>query len=149
MSFREQLEADFKAALKEKNELKLSVVRMVKAALMNAEISSGGKGSFDDAQILDIIRKEAKKRNDSIMAYEQGGRTDLAEKEKQELEILQNYLPQAMAEEEVKALVQKTISDLGAGSAADFGKVMKEVVARAEGRADGKIISQIVKNLLT
>lgn len=148
MSIREQLEADFKAALKEKNELKLSVVRMVKAALMNSEISSGGKGTFDDAKILDIIRKEAKKRNDSITAYEQGGRTDLAEKEKQELEILQNYLPQAMAEEEVKTLVQKTISDLGAGSPADFGKVMKEVVARAEGRADGKIISQIVKNLL-
>lgn len=149
MSFREQLEADFKAALKEKNELKLSVVRMVKAALMNAEISSGGKGTFDDAKILDIIRKEAKKRNDSITAYEQGGRTDLAEKEKQELEILQNYLPQMMSEEEVKALVQKVIADLGTSGTTDFGKVMKEAVARAEGRADGKIISQIVKNLLS
>ena len=81
MTLRENLDADFKAALKEKNELKLSVVRMVKAALMNAEISSGGKGTFDDAKILDIIRKEAKKRNDSITAYELGGRTDLAEKE--------------------------------------------------------------------
>ena len=149
MTLRENLDSDFKAALKEKNELKLSVVRMVKAALMNAEISSGGKGSFDDAQILDIIRKEAKKRNDSIAAYSLGGRTDLAEKEKQELAILQNYLPQAMAEEEVKALIQKTIADLGAGSAADFGKVMKEAVARAEGRADGKIISRIVKELLS
>jgi len=149
MTLRENLDSDFKAALKEKNELKLSVVRMVKAALMNAEISSGGKGSFDDAQILDIIRKEAKKRNDSIAAYSLGGRTDLAEKEKQELAILQNYLPQAMAEEEVKALIQKTIADLGASSAADFGKVMKEAVARAEGRADGKIISRIVKELLS
>ena len=149
MTLRENLDADFKAALKEKNELKLSVVRMVKAALMNAEISSGGKGSFDDAQILDIIRKEAKKRNDSIAAYLLGGRTDLAEKEKQELAILQNYLPQAMAEEEVKALIQKTIADLGASSNANFGKVMKEAVARAEGRADGKIISRIVKDLLS
>ncbi|MEK7130641.1 MAG: GatB/YqeY domain-containing protein [Patescibacteria group bacterium] len=149
MTLRENLDADFKAALKEKNELKLSVVRMVKAALMNAEISSGGKGTFDDAKILDIIRKEAKKRNDSITAYELGGRTDLAEKEKQELAILQNYLPKAMAEEEVKALVQKTINDLGASSTADFGKVMKEAVARAGGRADGKIISGIVKNLLS
>ena len=149
MTLRENLDADFKAALKEKNELKLSVVRMIKAALMNAEISFGGKGSFDDAQILDIIRKEAKKRNDSIAAYSLGGRTDLAEKEKQELAILQNYLPQAMAEEEVKALIQKTIADLGASSAADFGKVMKEAVARAEGRADGKIISRIVKDLLS
>ena len=149
MSLRENLEAEFKTALKAKNELKLSVVRMVKSAIMNAEISSGGKGSFDDAQIIEIIRKEAKKRNDSIAAYSLGGRNDLAEKEKQELAILQNYLPQAMAEEEVKALVQKTISDLGASSAADFGKVMKEAVARAKGRADGKIISQIVKNLLS
>ncbi len=148
MTLRENLDADFKAALKEKNELKLSVVRMIKAALMNAEISSGGKGTFDDAKIFDIIRKEAKKRNDSIAAYEQGGRNDLAEKEKKELAILQNYLPQAMAEDEIKALVQKTIADLGAGSAADFGKVMKEAVARAEGRADGKIISRIVKDLL-
>ncbi|TAN57199.1 GatB/YqeY domain-containing protein [Patescibacteria group bacterium] len=148
MTLRENLDADFKSALKEKNELKLSVVRMIKAALMNAEISSGGKGSFDDAKIFDIIRKEAKKRNDSIAAYEQGGRNDLAEKEKQELAILQNYLPQAMAEDEIKALVQKTIADLGAGSTADFGKVMKEAVARAEGRADGKIISRIVKDLL-
>jgi len=148
MTLRENLDADFKAALKEKNDLKLSVVRMVKAALMNAEISSGGKGTFDDAKIFDIIRKEAKKRNDSIAAYSLGGRSDLAEKEKQELAILQNYLPQAMAEEEVKALVQKTIADLGAGSAADFGKVMKEAVVRAEGRADGKIISRIVKDLL-
>ena len=72
----------------------------------------------------------------------------MAEKEKQELAILQNYLPQAMAEDEVKTLVQKTISDLGASSAADFGKVMKEAVARAKGRADGKIISRIVKELL-
>ena len=149
MTLRENLDSDFKAALKEKNELKLSVVRMVKAALMNAEISSGGKGSFDDAQILDIIRKEAKKRNDSIAAYSLGGRNDLAEKEKQELAILQNYLPQAMAEEEVKALIQKTIADLGASSNANFGKVMKEAVARAEGRADGKIISRIVKDLLS
>jgi len=149
MTLRENLDADFKAALKEKNELKLSVVRMVKAALMNAEISSGGKGSFDDAKIFDIIRKEAKKRNDSIAAYLLGGRTDLAEKEKQELAILQNYLPQAMAEEEVKALIQKTIADLGASSNANFGKVMKEAVARAEGRADGKIISRIVKDLLS
>ena len=159
MSLRENLEAEFKTALKAKNELKLSVVRMVKAALMNAEISSGGspeaklagggKGSFDDAQIIEIIRKEAKKRNDSIAAYSLGGRNDLAEKEKQELAILQNYLPQAMAEDEVKTLVQKTISDLGASSAADFGKAMKEAVARAKGRADGKIISQIVKNLLS
>lgn len=148
MSIRENLDADFKAALKEKNELKLSVVRMVKAALMNAEISLGGKGSFDDAQILDIIRKEAKKRNDSITAYSMGGRTDLAEKEKRELEILKNYLPQTMPEDELKALVQKVITDLGASGAADFGKVMKESVARADGRADGKIISQIVKNLL-
>ena len=113
MTLRENLDADFKAALKEKNELKLSVVRMVKAALMNAEISSGGKGTFDDAKILDIIRKEAKKRNDSITAYELGGRTDLAEKEKQELAILQNYLPKAMAEEEVKALVQKQLTIWG------------------------------------
>lgn len=149
MSLREQLDADFKTAFKGKNELKLSVIRMLKAALMNAEISAGGKGSFNDAQILEIVRKEAKKRNDSITAYELGGRNDLAEKEKQELEILQNYLPQAMAEEEVKALIQKTIGDLGASNTADFGKVMKEVVARAQGRADGKIISQIVKNLLS
>ena len=69
MSLRENLEAEFKTALKAKNELKLSVVRMVKSAIMNAEISSGGKGSFDDAQIIEIIRKEAKKRNDSITAY--------------------------------------------------------------------------------
>lgn len=149
MTLREQLDADFKAALKEKNELKLSVVRMVKAALMNAEISSGGKGTFDDAKILDIVRKEAKKRNDSIAAYEQGGRVDLAEKEKRELEILKNYLPQMMPEDELKALIQKAMSDLGASSAADFGKVMKEAVARAQGRADGKTISQIVKNLLS
>ena len=149
MSLRENLEAEFKTALKAKNELKLSVVRMVKSAIMNAEISSCGKGSFDDAQIIEIIRKEAKKRNDSIAAYSLGGRNDLAEKEKQELAILQNYLPQAMAEDEVKTLVQKTISDLGASSAVDFGKVMKEAVARAKGRADGKIISQIVKNLLS
>src|SRR3989304_3556005 len=149
MTLRENLDSDFKAALKEKNELKLSVVRMVKAALMNAAIPSGGKGSFDDAKIFDIIRKEAKKRNDSIAAYLLGGRTDLAEKEKQELAILQNYLPQAMAEEEVKALIQKTIADLGASSNANFGKVMKEAVARAEGRADGKIISRIVKELLS
>lgn len=149
ISLREQLEADFKSALKDKNELKLSVVRMLKAAIMNAEIALGGKGSFGDEQIVGVIRKEAKKRIDSIAAYKLGGRLDLAEKEKEELSILQNYLPQMMPEEEVRGLVQKVIADLSASGPSDFGKVMKEAIARAQGRAEGKMISEVVKKMLT
>lgn len=148
LPIRELIDADFKTAFKERNELKLSVVRMLKAALMNAEIAKGGKGSFDDAQILDIIKKEAKKRHDSIAAYEQGGRLDLAEKEKQELAILKIYLPEMMPEEEVRVLVQKAIDDLKAAGAADFGKVMKEAVSRAQGKAEGTAISKMVKEIL-
>lgn len=147
-SLRDTLDFDFKQAFRGKNELKISVLRMLKAAVMNAEIAKGGKGSFNDAQILEIVKKEAKKRQDSISAYEQGGRNDLAGKERQEFDILKAYLPKMMPEEDIRELVQKIIDDFNVAGQADFGKVMKEAVSRAQGKADGKTVSQIVKELL-
>lgn len=148
ISLRDRVDADLKNAMREKVELRVSVLRMLKAAIMNAEIAKDGKGSFDDASVEGIIRKEVKKRLDAIAAYEKAGRTESAAQEKEELGILRSYLPQMLAEEEVSVLVENVKSELKATTALDFGRVMKEVIVRAKGRADGSMVSQMVKKAL-
>ncbi|HLC99485.1 MAG TPA: GatB/YqeY domain-containing protein [Patescibacteria group bacterium] len=155
ISLRDRVEADLKNAMREKAELRVSVLRMLKAAIMNAEIATrllarqeDGKGSFDDASIEGIIRKEVKKRLDAIAAYEKAGRALSAAQEKEELGILNSYLPQMLTEEEVLALVEKVKIELNAASAKDYGRVMKEVIVRAKGRADGSTVSLMVKKAL-
>lgn len=147
MSLKEQIEKDLIAARKEKNELGVSTLGMLKAAVTNAEIA-GMRKEFTDEDVLKIIVSEVKKHKDSIAEYEKGERVDLASKEKQEIDILMKYMPAQLGEEELKKIVEEKIKELGAASPADFGKVMGAVMKAAAGRASGEAVSKIVKELL-
>jgi uncharacterized protein YqeY len=145
----QQVDSDLKTAMREKNAIKLGVLRMLKAALMNATIEkSGAQGELSDVDATQVIRKQVKQRQDSIESFEKGGRPELAAKEKEELSILQLYLPQAMSVDEISKLVRETISEVGATSKAQMGAVMKAVQAKAAGRADGKTLSAEVQRQL-
>ena len=136
--------------MREKNATKLGVLRMLKAAMMNAVIEkSGAQGQLSDADATQVIRKQVKQRQDSIESFEKGGRAELAAKEKDELSILQSYLPQAMSAEEVSKIVRETISEVGATSKAQMGAVMKALQAKIAGRADGKTLSAEVQKQLS
>jgi uncharacterized protein len=145
----EQIDADLKTAMREKNATKLGVLRMLKAALTNATIEkSGAQGELGDADATQVIRKQVKQRQDSIESFEKGGRAELAAKEKEELLILQSYLPKAMSTEEISKIVRDTITEVGASSKAQMGAVMKAAQAKVAGRADGKTLSAEVQKQL-
>jgi uncharacterized protein YqeY len=128
---------------------KLGVLRMLKTSLINAAIEKGGAGStLDDTEALAIVRKEVKKRQDSVEAFEKGGRPEMAASEKAEIEILNAYLPQALSAAELEALVQAAIAEAGATSKKDMGAVMKLVNAKSAGRADGRTLSAEVQKQL-
>ena len=135
--------------MREKNATKLGVLRMLKAAMMNAAIEKGGADSkLNDADATQVIRKQVKQRQDSIESFEKGGRAELAAKEKEELSILQSYLPQAMSADELSKLVRESISEVGATSKQQMGAVMKALQAKVAGRADGKTLSAEVQKQL-
>src|SRR5215469_16391013 len=128
--------------MREKNAVKLGVLRMLKSALSYATIKkSGAQGGLSGADSAQVLRKQVKQRQDSIESFEKGGRPELAAKEKEELTILESYLPQAMSPAEVAQLVRETIAELGATSKVQMGMVMKGLQAKAAGRADGKTLS--------
>jgi hypothetical protein len=145
MSFQAQIDQDLKEAMKARQAERLAVIRMLKAALKHASIEKGGMDHvLDDASAMAVVRKELKKRQDSIESFEKGGRPELAAKEKAEGEILSAYLPKALTPEEVAALVTSAIAETGATSKAQMGAVMKLATERAAGRADGKALSAAV-----
>jgi len=136
--------------MREKNAIKLAVLRMLKAALMNATIEkSGAQGKLNDADAVQVIRKQVKQRQDSIESFEKGGRPELAAKEKEELSILQSYLPQAMSADDISKAVREAIAEVGATSKAQMGAVMKAVQTKVAGRADGKTLSAEVQKQLS
>jgi uncharacterized protein YqeY len=142
VSLFERIHSDLKTAMRKKNATKLSVLRMLKAAMTNAAIEkSGAQGQLSEADATQVVRKQVKQRQDSIESFEKGGRAELAAKEKEELSILQSYLPQAMSADEVSRVVRETIAEVGATSKAQMGAVMKALQARVAGRADGKTLS--------
>lgn len=150
---KEKLKADFKEAFKAKEQVRLSVLKMVNAAIGNAEIDKRAKaGGVDtpltDAEVMDVISKEAKKRKDSVEQYKAGGREDLAQSEEAELAVLAGYLPAQMSEDEIRELVKKAIAETGASSASDLGKVMSALTPTTKGRADGSLVSKIVRESL-
>jgi len=148
METKAKIENDLKQALKDKNEITVSVLRMLKAAFHNKEIEKKGE-ALEEVETLKIITKQVQQRKDSIEQFAKGKRDDLVAKETKELEILKDYLPEQLSEEEVANIIKKAISDTGAKGKADFGKVMKAAMAEVKGRADGKMISQIVSQQLT
>ncbi len=150
MNLQERIDADLKDAMRAKDAGKLNVLRMLKAAIKNVAIEKGGaSATLDEAEATQVIRKQVKQRQDSIESFEQGGRPELAAKEKEELAILNSYLPQAMSTEELATVVREAIAEVGATSRAQMGAVMKIVQATVAGRADGKTLSQEVQRQLS
>jgi len=143
----EKIEDDFKAALKARDVRKVETLRMLKAALGNFLIEKR-KDKAEDAELISLIQKQLKLRQDSIESFQKGGRADLVEKETREKIILESYLPKALSDEELEALVKRAIAETSAQSKADLGKVMKQALALAQGRADGKRASEIALTLL-
>src|SRR3954454_19663516 len=138
MTLQERVDSDLKEAMRAKDAAKLGVLRMLKSALKYAAIAkSGAEADLSDAEAVQVIRKQAKQRQDSIESFEKGGRAELAEKEKEELAILNSYLPQAMSPEELAKVVRETIAEIGATSRAQMGAVMKALQTKAGSRADG------------
>jgi uncharacterized protein YqeY len=146
MSLSERLNEDMKQAMKAQDKFKLSVIRMVRAAIKNIEIDT--KRTLDDSEVLDVLNREIKQRKDSLQEFEKAGRDDLAENVKAEIAVLSEYMPQQLTEEEVKAIVQQTIQETGASSKADMGKVMGALMPKVKGRADGRLVNQLVQQLL-
>ncbi|AIF52245.1 GatB/YqeY domain-containing protein [Pelosinus sp. UFO1] len=148
MSLKERLTEDMKQAMKSKEagKLHLSVIRMVRANIKNVEIDS--KQELSDDGVLDVVAKEVKMRRDSIEEFKKGNRPDLVENLEQEVAILMNYLPEQLSEAEVRTLVEQAVVEAKAVSPKDMGKVMAVLMPKVKGRADGKLVNTIVRELL-
>ncbi len=140
MSLAQDIEIDFKNALREQNALKLSVLRMLKSALKNEAIAKK-QAELIDEEVVAVLRRELKKRQDSILAFSSAGRNDLADQEKAEAELIGVYLPALMAEEDIAKIVEEII----ASGVTGFGLVMKEVMSKTNGQADGQLVQKLVK----
>ncbi len=160
----EEIKKDLISALKEKNELAVSTLRMVTSSIFNKEMEKRvkvleaepnlseeqikEKVKLTDEEVIEVIASEVKKRRDSISQFEQGGRTDLIEKENNELEILKKYLPKELTEDEIRKIVRDSIAKAGATTMKDIGIVMKEVSPQTKGKADGNVVAKIVREEL-
>lgn len=146
-NLKEKIKSDFKKAFKAKELSRLSVLKMLNAAIANVEIAKN-REELSEEELISVILSEAKKRKDAIEQYEKAGRESLAGKEKEELEILKKYLPEQLPEEKIREFVQKTIKEIKTDSPNDFGKAMGKIAPQLKGKADGAIIAKIVKEEL-
>lgn len=146
MSLMEQLTADMKEAMKQGEKERLSVIRLVRGAVRQAEID--GKKTLTDDEVVSVINKEVKMRRDSIEEFERGSRPDLVAKAQAEIAILMPYLPEQLSEDAVKMLAEAAVAEVGAQTAKDMGKVMGVLMPRVQGRANGKLVQEIVRSLL-
>lgn len=147
MSLKEQLLQDMKQAMKEKDSIRKDTVQLVRSGVL--QIEKDNKVELDDNGVMDVIVKELKKRRDALPDYEKSGRTDLVDNLNKEIEILMNYLPEQLSEQEVAAIVADTINELNATTMKDMGKVMAALTPKLKGRADNKIVSELVKKALS
>jgi uncharacterized protein YqeY len=148
MTLQEQINADVISAMKAKEEISLRALRSLKSALLLAASEPGANGVVTDEAALKIFQKLAKQRKESLDIYVQNKREDLAQVERDELEVIEKYLPKQMSEDEIKAVLQGVVTGAGASSAADFGKVMPLAMKALAGKADGKVISAVLKQIL-
>ncbi|MCA0754594.1 GatB/YqeY domain-containing protein [Paenibacillus sp. N4] len=146
MNLSERLTDDMKQAMKNQDKFKLTVIRMMRASVKNLEIDL--KRPLEDSEVLDILSREIKQRKDSLQEFKKAGRDDLVADLVVEIEIISQYLPQQLTEEEIQEIVSQTIHELGASSKADMGKVMSALMPKTKGRADGKLVNQFVQQLL-
>lgn len=151
MSLKEKILDDLKAAMKAQNTDRTRVLRSIKAKILEKEISERkqGESALSDDQIVEVLMKAAKQRKESIDQFKDGGRDDLVEKEEMELELIENYLPEMMSEDDVRKAVKDQIEQMNAESMADMGKVMGALMGRLKGKAEGALISRIVKEELS
>ncbi|MBC8249549.1 MAG: GatB/YqeY domain-containing protein [Anaerolineales bacterium] len=146
MSLRDKLTEDLKNAIRQGDENRKSTLRLAIAAIKNAEIEK--RRELEEGELLAIIAKEAKQRHESIAQFERGSRQDLVDREEAELQILLAYLPEQLSREEIEAKARQIIEEVGATSPAQMGEVMRRLMPQMQGKADGKLVSQVVKELL-
>jgi uncharacterized protein YqeY len=143
---KKRIDQDTKEALKSKDSLTLSVLRMLKSDIRYKEIEKGSELSDDD--VISVLSSATKRRKDSIQQFERGGRDDLASKEKEEVAVIARYMPEQLGEEELSQIISQAISEENAAGPSDLGKVMKQVMSKVRGRADGKKVNQMVSSQL-
>ncbi len=146
MTIKDKLKSDLITAMKEKDTVRKNVVQLIKAGVLQVE--KDNKITLDDEGVLDVIAKQLKQRRDSLPDYEKSGRDDLIAQLKREMELLMEYLPAQLSHEELVAIVKKAIAETGASTIKDMGRIMKEVMPQTKGRADGKEINAIARELL-
>ena len=151
MSLKEQIGEDIKTAMKAKDKVRLQTVRGIKKAILEKEVELRPKGqeSLNPEQEIELLSQQAKQRRDSIEQFKNAGRDDLAEKETQELKIIETYLPEQVSDEEVEAIIDELIAASGASTMEDLGKVMGPAMKQLKGKADGKKIQELVKSKLS
>lgn len=147
MGLKDRLYKDMQKAAKERNPLALSALRMALAEIKNREIEA--RGELEDGAVVKALASMVKKRRESIELFLKGNRPELAEKEEGEIAVLSAYLPQGLSEAEVESLAREAVAAAGATSASDMGRVMKELMPKVAGRADGKLVSEVVRRLLS
>ncbi|MBM2841522.1 MAG: hypothetical protein HW412_2050 [Bacteroidetes bacterium] len=149
MGLKEQISEEIKVAMKMPDKLRLETLRTMRAVLMEREIEKRGSGQpVTPEDDMAVIMSAAKKRKESIEAFEKGGRPELAEQERKELAIIQEYLPKQMSADDISKVIEQIVVETGASSVADFGKVMPQVMKQLKGKADGKLIQEMVKKRL-
>ena len=148
MGLKEKLQADLTDAIRSRNEVVSGTVRMLLAAITNEEVAGKAAKVLTDAEIITVLSREAKKRREAVEAYTQAKRDDLADKEKAEAAVIANYLPEQLSEDEIKKLIQAAIAETGAAGAAGMGLVMKVLQPKIAGKADGGVVSGLVKAAL-
>ncbi|MDO7905462.1 GatB/YqeY domain-containing protein [Paenibacillus sp. JX-17] len=146
MNLSERLNEDMKQAMRDKDKFKLSTIRMVRSTIKNLEIDL--KRDLDDNEVLDILSREIKQRKDALQEFSKAGREEMAADAQAEIDLLIQYLPAQLSEEEIKVIVQQTIQETGASSKAEMGKVMAALMPKVKGRADGKLVNQAVQQFL-
>jgi len=148
VSIKDTLQADLNAAIKSRNSVVAETIRMVLTAITNEEVAGNEKKELSDAEIITVLTREAKKRREAAEAFEAGGRADRAATERAEGEVIAGYLPEQLSEDDVKKLIAETIAAVGAAGASDMGKVMGALKAKVAGKADGALVSTLVKEAL-
>lgn len=146
MSLKDRLLNDMKESMKNKDKDRLSVIRMARAAILNAEKEK--MRELEEEEVIEVLAREVKQRKESIPEFEKGNRPDLVEKIQREIDVLMEYLPKQLTETEIEDIVRQTIMELGANSLKDMGKVMGKLMPQLKGRADGSLVNKIVKQLL-
>lgn len=147
MSLKDQLQSDLKTAMRDRDDNRRNTLRLVLSSLHNAEIEAGGE--LDDDGVIGVLTKEAKQRRESIDEFRKGGREEKAAEEEAELSVISSYLPEALSRDEVVATAKEVIAETGASEMKDLGKVMPILMERFRGRADGKEVNEVVRELLS